>query len=317
MARCIICLKEKSAAEFTDEHVFPEAIGGRVVVQTVCKPCNDRLGNTIDHCLTDHWLVQGQRMLLKLPGKTGHIPNPIERGAMKDDPSHKLLYKMDANGVPKELHTVTSVERTQSGDGTERIAIRIDKKNGPKLAAMVNKMRARAGQPPMTDAEIEAAQVVTRVEKPWMEMRVAIDVVEYKRAIVKIAYELACMWLGDAYLDDPTAAQLRGCLLDDDWSSKQRVRGVIDLIGEKPEYPFWHDGTRSHLAFAMPTEDGICIYVRVFELFEGRLLVSENKDRYAGFEGRFLSNNPVTGVLREVDLVEEFARLGNEALPLD
>ena len=101
MARCIICLTETPDAELTDEHIFPEAIGGRIVIGSVCKPCNDKLGNTIDHRLTEHWLVQGQRMLLKLPGKTGQIPNPLERGVMRDEPSQKLIYKMDANGLPK------------------------------------------------------------------------------------------------------------------------------------------------------------------------------------------------------------------------
>jgi hypothetical protein len=35
------------------------------------------------------------------------------------------------------------------------------------------------------------------------------DVVLYRRAILKIAYELAWLWLGDASLDDPTASDLR------------------------------------------------------------------------------------------------------------
>jgi hypothetical protein len=317
MARCIICVSEKRDDEFSDEHVFPEAIGGRIVVRTVCKPCNDRLGNTIDHCLTNHWLVQGQRMLLKLPGKTGQIPNPLERGVMKDDPTQKVLYKMDGNGMPKELYTVPSVQRTPKGDGTEEITIRIDKKDAAKLPDIVNKMRARAGQPPMTAEEIEAAQTASKIEKPWMSMQIAIDVVEYKRAIVKIAYELACKWLGDAFVDDPMAAQFRACLLDDDddWASKERVRNAINLIDDKPEYPFWHDGTKSHLAFIMAVKHEIYVYVRIFELFEGKLLVTNCGDRYPGFEGMFLSNNPGTGAVREVALVEEFDRLGDDAVP--
>ena len=316
MARCIICLTETPDAELTDEHIFPEAIGGRIVIGSVCKPCNDKLGNTIDHRLTDHWLVQGQRMLLKLPGKTGQIPNPLERGVMRDEPSQKLIYKMDANGLPKELYTVPSVERIPGDDGRETVAIRIDKSDAPKLLGMVNKIRARAGQPPMTQAEIDAAQVVTKVEKPWMHMRLGIDVVEYKRAIIKIAYELAWRWLGDAYLDDPMAAQIRACLLDGEgWSAKELVRGEIDFVGEKPTYPFWHDGTKSHLAFSMAVPEGIVVYVRVFELFEGKILVSESPARYGDFEGKFLRNDPVTGNVREVDLVDEFARLGDDAVP--
>ena len=235
---------------------------------------------------------------------------------MRDDPSQKLIYKVDANGVPKELYTVTSVKRVSSGDGRETISIRIDKSDAPKLLGMVNKMRARAGQPPMTQAEIDAAQIVTKVEKPWVHMQVGIDITEYKRAIIKIAYELACRWLGEAYLDDPMAAVIRECLLDGEgWSAKERVRGEVGLVGEKPVYPFWHDGTKSHIAFSMAVPEGIVVYVRVFELFEGKILVSELPARYGSFEGKFLRNDPVAGEVREVDLVDEFARLGDEALP--
>jgi hypothetical protein len=39
--RCIICLESKP---LTDEHLIPEAIGGRLAVRFLCKPCNDRMG---------------------------------------------------------------------------------------------------------------------------------------------------------------------------------------------------------------------------------------------------------------------------------
>lgn len=43
--KCILCLGEKL---LTDEHVIPEAIGGRLVVKFLCKSCNDRLGHAVD-----------------------------------------------------------------------------------------------------------------------------------------------------------------------------------------------------------------------------------------------------------------------------
>jgi hypothetical protein len=39
--RCIICLETKL---LTDEHIIPKAIGGRLAVRFLCKPCNDRMG---------------------------------------------------------------------------------------------------------------------------------------------------------------------------------------------------------------------------------------------------------------------------------
>lgn len=40
-SRCIICLESKP---LTNEHLIPQAIGGRLAVRFLCKPCNDRMG---------------------------------------------------------------------------------------------------------------------------------------------------------------------------------------------------------------------------------------------------------------------------------
>jgi hypothetical protein len=45
--KCIICNKERSAS---DEHIIPENIGGTIVIQNVCKTCNDIFGHDVD-CL--------------------------------------------------------------------------------------------------------------------------------------------------------------------------------------------------------------------------------------------------------------------------
>jgi hypothetical protein len=41
----LACLSEREPSE---EHVFPAAIGGTLVIDRVCKPCNDRLGANVD-----------------------------------------------------------------------------------------------------------------------------------------------------------------------------------------------------------------------------------------------------------------------------
>ncbi len=42
---CILC---RSNEEMTDEHIIPEALGGRLYARFLCKPCNDKLGHTIE-----------------------------------------------------------------------------------------------------------------------------------------------------------------------------------------------------------------------------------------------------------------------------
>ncbi|EOW4284555.1 HNH endonuclease, partial [Escherichia coli] len=36
MEKCIICLEEKEATSFGEEHVIPETIGGNYIINNVC-----------------------------------------------------------------------------------------------------------------------------------------------------------------------------------------------------------------------------------------------------------------------------------------
>src|SRR5687767_787914 len=115
--RCIFCRFDKPDHQFSIEHVFPESLGGTLTTADVCKDCNDRLGHSVDTTLTQHKLIQMARMTLGLAGKTGQVPNPIERGVLRDDPDHKLVYKVDPAASPTQLYTVPRVTRNAADDG--------------------------------------------------------------------------------------------------------------------------------------------------------------------------------------------------------
>jgi hypothetical protein len=46
---CILC---HSNDDLTDEHIIPEALGGRLFVKFLCKPCNSRLGHSVEPLAT-------------------------------------------------------------------------------------------------------------------------------------------------------------------------------------------------------------------------------------------------------------------------
>ena len=71
--KCIFCKEEKSADQFSDEHVFPETIGGSFHIYTVCKDCNSTLGREVDPKLSEHIFVIPIRYCLGLLGKKGRI----------------------------------------------------------------------------------------------------------------------------------------------------------------------------------------------------------------------------------------------------
>jgi len=302
-------LSEKD--KFSEEHVFPEAVGGRFVIRTVCKPCNDKLGNQVDHLLTDHWFVQAQRMLFNLPGKSGQVPNPLERGTLEDDPSQKLVYMMGDEGKPARLHTVQSVKRTPGLDGKEIVEIRLDQSDVARLPTIVNTIRDRAGLPQLSAEEIDKAKTVHSVPSPWVHVNAGIDIPKYRRAILKIVYEMAAYWLGEDYLDDPIAARMRTALfapMSDDWGQKHGLQGFIDICPPTPRYPMWSDETKSHIAFSFAVSQGIALYVRVFETFEAQILVTEDVAKFSSRPNMFLAIDPKAGSVRESVLEEEFDR---------
>ncbi len=52
------------------------------------------------------------------------------------------------------------------------------------------------------------------IEHPEVFYRLKFDMASIRRGILKIAYELAFLWLGESYLDDPMAAILRSVVRD-------------------------------------------------------------------------------------------------------
>jgi hypothetical protein len=314
--RCIVCLKDMSPTEITKEHVFPEAIGGRLTIKTVCKACNSVLGSKVDSLLTDHWLILGQRQQFKLVGKSGKIKNTIERGVLVKDPSHLIVCINNVEGEAHEFYSIPFIERNEQEDGSNLVSIRIDKTDALKLPEIVNKILTRAGQLPLTEKQIKQSQESVSISDNWMKTSVSIDLYQYHRAIVKIVYELACHWLGDCYLDDPGAEKLRNSMLDEgphqDWLKKYPIHGSIDFVDRVPKLPCWQDETKSHIGFMSTDGDTISMYVRIFEIFEGVVQVSDNASKFGTITDMFVSVNPTTGVVRESSFEDEITRMLNQ-----
>lgn len=314
--KCIFCLEEKPEDELSEEHVFPEAVGGIYKINSVCKPCNDRLGHQVDHHLTNNWLVASHRFILRIRGKSKTIPNPIENGVLKDNPSHRLKYLFDDDGHPQDLYTVPNVEKKKLENGSEVIKLTIDEKDREKIPIIVNKIRKRSGLPALTQEEQDELLKTpsTLIPNVWMEINAEFDLIHYKRSILKIVYELAWDWIGDAYLNDTNAELMRQCIFDKelagDWSQKYPIRGDIGFVGNQARLNMWLNEPNSHIALMIRERNRIGCYVRVFNVIDGIISVTENANLYPRFEGEFLSIDTVTGNMRRSTFIEEAKRLG-------
>lgn len=61
---CPICQKSKSVDAFTEEHIEPDSIGGKVKTIT-CKECNSQCGHKLDYTITN--FIKHQQLILAGP----------------------------------------------------------------------------------------------------------------------------------------------------------------------------------------------------------------------------------------------------------
>lgn len=305
MPRCIFCLED--LLHPTEEHVFPESVGGTLVTNQVCKLCNDYLGSDVDAPLVNTFLVQAIRLCLGLEGKTG-TPNPLVKGALAANPKQAVHLPLDSEGkfVPILL------PRVERSEGKARISVDASQKDS--LLKIVNKVRERASLAPLTQADVDAGSQVANLGRVAIEVPLKHDLTAPYRALIKIAYELGVRWLGPAFLDDPGAVPLRACLMDRGYSGpddkKHPINGRIGFANEIAEMDFWKSTEpRANIAFTQEAEGRIGCCVQVLGAFRGCIILSNDAGRYGGYDHMFYAEDPVTNGSRESTFLEECVRL--------
>jgi hypothetical protein len=145
------------------------------------------------------------------------------------------------------------------------------------------------------------------LEQPCVRHDLKVDLIEYHNGILKIAYEFAWLWLGDAYLDDPIAVKLRQKILE---NADEQIRGIIQIGTTSPFDKMWTDEPNALLALGQVSEVGVAISVRIFDVLCGLVVVSDESARYPGFrEGRFFCCDPQTKETRDTTLSDEVVRI--------
>jgi hypothetical protein len=280
--KCIFCLEER---ESSLEHVFPDAIGGTWTTDRVCKPCNDWLGSNVDGELTDHPGMLMKRFLLGIKNRDGSMP-PFERifrgGVLANDREQRVTLQLDKKTgelVPKIIHQST---RTTLEDGREVIEVKVDASQAGELEKIIKRTRKREGLPPLSEEQLTAAVEAAKnnmvsVEKPEVFHQLKIDFKSFRPAILKIIYEAAFIWLGDAYLEDPIAAVLRKAILE---KTEDGVKGQL-MFGDVPPFDkLFKDSPNSLIALSTRAGPAIVVAARILDLMSGLIVVTEHPNRY-------------------------------------
>ena len=310
--RCIFCLLSK---EPSLEHIFPLAIGGMLTTDRVCRSCNSQLGDGADAGLTNHLLVRVRRAQLGLAGNSGTVPDVIgemfRRGELVDNPGVKVRTVMDPTTGrldPKILRSVVT-----NSEGVQEAII--DARDAEQIGVRAQRAREKAGLPPLTANEIEAVVAAARAQaqplgQPWIRHSFQVSLDSFVPGIAKIAYELAFLWFGEPYLDDPDAGDLRTAILANDLAAAP----VEVNMDPWPTLCFWKDEPTSHLAHAVVSGARLYITVRIFDVLAIALVVSRSASAYVSNDPddirlRFLALDPVGKAIRDTSLCAEEARL--------
>ena len=318
--RCIFCLQERPGSE---EHVFPVAIGGRLTTDRVCERCNSILGSRVDRALCDNFLIRSRRAQLGLAGNSGTVPAVHEwllgKATLAQHPERRVQITLDnATGrlAIRALHHASDVIIS---DGSRARLVIVDEKDGHQIPRIIQRERKRHGVPPLSEEELAVetrrwTQSVTTIENPQLVCERSYSFAYLRHAMLKIAYELAFLWMGEAYLDDPLAADLRAAIFEPDPASTDRLLCARCDAEGCEAFKFWSLDKARHLAFALVGNDGITIAVRVFDIHVAIVLVTTDAARYLtgddpGAKLRFLSIEPVSGRMHDTTIYDESVRI--------
>jgi hypothetical protein len=224
------------------------------------------------------------------------------------DPNERKL-------VQRRLYTE---KETITPDGQPLRQITIDAKDKDKIPVIIQRERKRGGLPPLSDeelAKIVGQVTATPVEKVTVIKKdIGLSFAYLRHAMFKIAYELAFLWLGESYLDDPLAAEIRTAVCSEDVSATDNLYGRVDFLAgcEAAFNHFWMPHPSHHLAYSivhLGTRQ-YAVGVRIFDIYAAMVPVSRD-EKYADISKcRFFAQDAVSGRTVDTSLVAEQGRLG-------
>nr|WP_298260151.1 HNH endonuclease [Bradyrhizobium sp.] len=318
--RCIFCSKERPPSL---EHVVPLAIGGSLTTDRVCEPCNSELGSRVDLALTDYLPIRVRRGELGLAGNSRKPPGRFEllTGDVElvGEAGGRLRVTYDEATNKLDLHRLYQATDAITPDGQKIRQIVVDARDKEKVTVIINRERKRHGMPPLSDEElaIEVSKLsVNTLVNPTVRMNICVSYAYLRHAMFKIAYELAFLWLGESYLDDPLAAALRTAICKPEVGSLDSFHGFVGPAADCEAFsPFWKPHQSHHLAYSQEKAGNVVIAVRIFDLYAAVVLVSTDAARY--FDGsnahptelRFVAMDAVSGNKMETTFAEEVHRI--------
>ena len=243
MCICIICKEDK---ELTDEHIVPEFLGGGLITKSVCKNCNDKMGNTFEGRLSNCEIFSLPNFINQVKGKSGKIPNPLA-GNKRTKEGEKVRVEFIDNKFKVKKHPEISIEETEEGDlfslsidpsdygqAEKIIKAKIDRYYPDISVNHRQKLSQKLYEDLLNSQIIES-------NPPIIHGSFTINFKDMRLLFAKIAYEIGFFHFGYDFIKEPIADRLRETLFTQEEKDIQvilypKIEQLSDLFQDKKHY---------------------------------------------------------------------------------
>lgn len=259
------------------EHVIPDAIGGSLIINDVCKTCNSLLGSNIDVHLVSNFLIEMKRFDKNLLGRRKNLKFPLSKGELKPGSGKFVLWNPIA-ATEKRLKLERYIRFIKVKDGTARLLVSLDIPEVESLPVIIKKMtekyRKKGYEINSTDINFEEKTV----KNPSLYYEHDFDFIGYQLALLKIVYEVAYINLGSDFMEYEIAKSTRELLIKSNVDFEEilnhRIRGKIGFYKIEDD-PFGFLQGPDHVIVTMGNPVN-AIYVRIFDVFTCHILLKED-----------------------------------------
>ena len=266
MGKCIICRTNELKTYASEEHIFPDCIGGTIKTYLVCENYNSKLGDKIDGEFTQQPLIKALRRKYNIKNRDGIVPsNTTKDFGWKDGRGESVI--IGPNGILEP----PKVEIKKSNNKIDVNFLGSDKK---AIITSLNREAKRQGiNITFNDKEDSPNKAKSEIENRELTTVLKFDEIKMQNLCLKIAFEMASEKYGDSYLTDKI-----GMNIQKDLYNLLYHDIVIDYSKYSIENKFLNlNETSSHHDCAFIENNNLSIArINLFNAFLCYILVSDN-----------------------------------------
>ena len=285
--KCIFCGKSEeeliNGNSWSTEHIIPLSLGNtKLKTKDVCANCNNKLGQYVDKYFVDNMIIAMKRNELGLKGESGKTPNPFKKGV--DQFGNTILVDDSFN-----TSIVTSLKHDASDEG---IQFKGSAPNKDEAKSIVSKSLKRMGYDHtiINTALQQIDGINPHIYQPIISYEFSIEPNRFSLFFLKVAYEYACLKLGDNYWNDKVGIEIRETLcsaisgkMESTCANIKWAHIIPDEIAECFKIAD-NSGLNIHMIFLHAAKEGklICeVFLFLKQITSYSIIVSEHAELYA------------------------------------